>query len=228
MLSTNTEYRKVIGMLLYVSTHTRPDISASLCIIAQRVENPRKIDLSEALRVVKYLNGTKDHRLQLYNAQKPQQLIAYSDANFAECKIEGKSNSGLICFVNGGPIVWKYRKQSNVALSTAEAEYYAITEAAKEVLWIHTLLHDFEIKTIDPTIILNDNQSTIAMLSTGDFIQRNKYIGVKYHFLRDWIKKQIIDVHYCPTEHNIADLITKPLAGVRIERLRVSAGLWNP
>lgn len=204
-----------------------PDISASVCILAQRVEKPRKIDLSEAMRIVKYLNCTKEHRLKLFNASKPQQLIAYRDANFAECKIEGKSNSGLICFVNGGPVVWKCRKQTNVALSTTEAEYYAITEAAKEVLWLHTLLVDFEIETNEPTVILNDNQSTIAMLSNGDFMQRTKYIGVKYHFLRDWIRKNAIDVQYCPTEHNIADLLSRPLTGVRIKTLRVAAGL-NP
>lgn len=224
-LPCNNEFRKIIGMLLYVSTHTRPDISASVCILAQRVEKPRKIDLTEALRVVKYLNGTKEHKLRLYNTKKPQDLLAYSDANFAECKIEGKSNSGLICFINGGPIVWKCRKQTNVALSTCEAEYYAITEATKEVLWLHTLMNDFEIEVCRPTIILNDNQSTIAMITNGDFMQRTKYIGVKYHFIRDWIKKQIIDVKYCPTEHNIADLLTKPLAGIRIAYLRTAAGI---
>lgn len=170
LLPSNNEYRKIIEMLLYISTNTRPDIS--VCILAQRVEKPHKIDLSEAMRVLKYLNGTKEHRLKLYNEKKPQQLLAYSGANFAECKIEGKSNSGLICFVNGGPIVWKCRKQTNVALSTTEAEYYAITEAAKEVLWLHTLLTDFEIGINNPTIILNDNQSTIAMLTNGDFMQR--------------------------------------------------------
>lgn len=227
-LNCNNEFRKIIGMLLYISTNTRPDISASVCILAQRVEKPRKIDLSEAMRVVKYLNGTKNHKLKLYNAKKSQDLLAYSDANFAECKIEGKSNSGLVCFVNGGPIVWKCRKQTNVALSTTEAEYYAITEAAKEVLWLHTLLNDFEIDVNEPTIILNDNQSTISMLTNGDFMQRTKYIGVKYHFLRDWIKRQKIDVQYCPTEHNIADLLTKPLSGIRIENLRIAAGLFKP
>lgn len=225
LLPSNNEFRKIIGMLLYISTNTRPDIAASVCILAQRVEKPRSIDLSEALRIVKYLNGTKEHRLNLNCANKPQHLLAYSDANFAECKIEMKSNSGLICFVNGGPIVWRCRKQTNVALSTTEAEYYAITEAAKEVLWLQTLLNDFEAKVDDPTIILNDNQSTIAMLTNGDFMQRTKYIGVKYHFIRDWIRKGVIDVRYCPTEHNIADLLTKPLPGVRIEKLRTAAGL---
>lgn len=161
-------------MLLYVSTNTRPDINASVCILAQRVEKPRKINLSEALRVVNYLNGTKDHKLQLNNHKKPQHLLDYSDANFAECKLDGKSNSGLICFVNGGPIVFKCRKQSNVILSTTKAEYYSETEASKEVLCLQTLLNDFEVKILLPTPFFNYNQYCIAMLKNGEFMQRTK------------------------------------------------------
>lgn len=58
-LETNTQYRKIIGMLLYVSTNTRPDISASVNILAQKVSKPRRLDLNESLRIVKYLIHTK-------------------------------------------------------------------------------------------------------------------------------------------------------------------------
>lgn len=226
-LPSNSEYRKIIGMLLYVSTNSRPDISASVCILAQRVEKPRTIDLDEAIRVIKYLNGTKDHLLHLNDDQKPQSLHAYSDANFAECKLDGKSNSGISCFINGGLIVWKSRKQTNVALSTSEAEYYAVTEAAKEVLWLRTLLSDFDVDS-SSTPLFTDNQSCISMITNGDFMQRTKYIGVRYHFIRDWIRREIIDLRYIASEHNIADLMTKPLPGPRITTLRTGAGLLPP
>lgn len=224
-LVSNNEYRKIIGMLLYVATNSRPDISASVCILAQRVEKPRKIDLDEALRVVKYLNGTKDLKLRLNNPSVNQNLIPYSDANFGECKMNGKSNSGVICIINGGAIVWSSRKQTNVALSTCEAEYYAVTEAAKEVLWLRTLLLDFGIKSPEPTLLYNDNQSCISIVTNGDFMQRTKYIGVRYHFIRDYVQRQIIDLQYCASEHNVADMMTKPLNGPRIIFLRTAAGL---
>jgi hypothetical protein len=227
-LPSNSDYRKVIGMLLYVSTNSRPDISASVCILAQRVEQPRKIDLEEALRVVKYLNGTKDFKLHLNNPDASQHLVAYSDANFGECKLNGKSNSGVICFVNGGPVIWSSRKQTNVALSTCEAEYYAVTEAAKEVLWLKSLLSDFYIESLDPILLLNDNQSCISMISNGDFKQRTKYIGVRYHFIRDWVQRQVIDLRYVATEYNIADMMTKPLNGPKLSTLRTASGLLEP
>ena len=82
LLETNKDYRKVIGRLLYVSTNTRPDISTSVNILAQRVETPRKLDMQEALRVVKNLSATKDHILHLNRIETEQSLIAYSDANY--------------------------------------------------------------------------------------------------------------------------------------------------
>ena len=139
--------------------------------------------------------------------------------------MNGKSNSGVICFVNGGPVVWSCRKQTIVSLSTCEAEYYAVTEATKEVLWLKTLAEDFGLKSSEPALILNDNQSCISMISNGDFMQRTKYIGVRYHFIRDWIQRQVIDLKYCPTEINIADMLTKPLNGPKIQSLRTAAGL---
>jgi len=225
LLSSNTEYRKLIGMLLYVSTHTRPDVSAAVCILAQRVEKPRQLDFNEALRIVKYLNGTRHLSLRLNDLEKAQKLFAYSDANFGECRLNGKSNSGILCYVNGGPIIWQCCKQTNVALSTCEAEYYAVTEAAKEILWLKKLLEDFEISNTDQTLIFNDNQSCLNMLVSGDFAQRTKYIAVKYHFLRDHIKSQSIKVEYCASEYNLADMLTKPLNSVRITFLRRLCGL---
>lgn len=90
------DFRKIIGKLLYISTNTRPDISAAVCILAKRVENPRSLNLHEAQRIMKYLISTKSYKLKLNNPSKEKELIAYSDANFAECPMDAKSNSGFI------------------------------------------------------------------------------------------------------------------------------------
>lgn len=226
-LTTNNEYRKIIGKLLYLSTNTRPDISASVCILAQRVEKPHETDLFEALRIVKYLNGTKQFQLYLSDPNRPKGIIAYSDSNWGEDKIDGKSNSGSICFINGGPITWRCKKQTNVAISTCEAEYYAATETAKEVLWLRKLMEDFEIQQDKTIPILVDNQSCISLIETGDFKQRTKYIGVKYHFLRDHVQKGNFILQYVPTEINTADMLTKPLNSTKIAFMREAAGLHD-
>lgn len=228
LLETNEKFRRIIGKLLYVSTNTRPDISASVCILAQRTVNPRELDLTEAIRVVKYLVGTKHHELHLNNPAAHQSLVVFSDANFGECRLNGKSNSGIVCFVNGGPISWSSRKQSFVAMSTCEAEFYATSEAVKEAIWLRKLLAESNGPILEPTKVFNDNRASISMITNGNFMQRTKYVGVRSHYIADWIKRKVIDLEHCATEHNTADLLTKPLNSVRINTLRASAGLLPP
>lgn len=93
-------------MLLYVATNSRPDICAAVCILAQRVEKPRALDLTEARRVIKYLMSTKDYELKLSDESKTQPLNSFSAANWGQCKVSGKSNTGIVCFVNGGAVLW--------------------------------------------------------------------------------------------------------------------------
>lgn len=224
-LPDNKDYRKVIGKLLYVANNTRPDVSASVCILAKRVEKPRKVDMNEALRVVKYLITTKNHLLHLNNTTVSQSLAVFSDANFGECQLDRKSNSGVICFINGGAIVWSSRKQSLVSLSTTEAEFYSIVEGIKEAIWLRNLLKIFGDEQNNSTLILNDNQSTLNMISNGDFAARTKYFGVRHHFIRDHIERGTIRLEYCPTDSNIADLLTKPLCAPKLGTLRTSAGI---
>jgi hypothetical protein len=106
---------------------------------------------------------------------------------------------------------------------TCESEYYAVTEAAKEVLWLKLLVSNFSVESFDPILLLNDN---ISMISNEDFTQRKKYIGVRYHFIRDWTQRHVIDLKYCASEYNIADMLTEPFNGPKIGSLRTAAGLF--
>lgn len=220
LLDTNNDYRKLIGMLLYISTNTRPDVSAAVSILAQRVSKPRDVDLTEALRIVKYLLATKHHVLKLYNPNSSSTLEAYSDSDFAEDKTDRKSISGFLCLVLGAPVSWSSRKQDVVSTSTTEAEFYAMAEATKEVLWLKGLVSDFDLKTPPSISIFSDNKSTIAMVENEKFSSRTKHIDVRLHFVRDLVYLKQITLKYVPTTINPADMFTKPLAGTLIERLR--------
>lgn len=227
MLETNTIYRKLIGMLLYVSTNTRPDISASVAILAQRVSKPRKLDLTEALRVVRYLVATKDLKLKLFDKSKPP-LIAFSDSDWAEDRTSRKSISGVLCQVFGGSISWSSRKQDVVSISTTEAEFYALAETIKEVIWLKGILIDLGIKVESPITVNSDNQSTIMMINNPKSSSRTKHIDVRLHFVRDYVYCNKIKLKYCPTDVNTADMLTKPLAGIKIKQHREGALLIDP
>lgn len=126
--------------------------------------------------------------------------------------------------MNGAPVSWSSRKQGIVATSTTEAEFYAIAEAAKEMMWLRQLLLDMNVSAPLPLHISSDNQSAIKMLENEKFSHRTKHIDVQYHFLKDMIRNKSIVLSYVPTETNAADLLTKPLAGPKIAKLRGLAG----
>jgi hypothetical protein len=224
-LPSNEEYRKLIGMLLYLATNTRPDIAATVAILSQKVMEPRDIDLHEAKRMVRYLKGTKDHKLTLNNDDEASELEVYSDADWAEDTTDRKSNSGYIIRLNGGTIGWSCKKQNVVAQSSAESEFIALTEAVKEAVWVNRLTEHFQYKTAGAIKILTDSQSAIAMVENQRFSHRTKHIDTKYHFIRDLSEKGEIKLKYHPTSTNIADMLTKPLAGNKIQNLRELAGL---
>lgn len=222
LLKDNTKYQKLIGCLLYISINTRPDISASVSILAQKVSFPSEEDWAQLKRVVKYLKSTSGMKLKLSNitSQESVELIGYADANWAEDRQTRKSNSGYVFFLNGGVISWCCRKQTCVSLSSTEAEYIALSEACQETLWLRRLLQDMHQDINSATTIYEDNQSCLCMVKGGKFSNRTKHIDTKYHFVKDCVDKQLIECKYCPTDIMVADLLTKPLSANRHALLR--------
>lgn len=223
--NTNTQYRKIIGMLLYVSTNTRPDISAAIGILSQRLSKPRKIDLNESYRVVKYLLKTSNHSLVLGDKNSEVLLTAFSDANWGENREDRKSSSGFLCQVFGGTVSWLSKRQRVVATSTTESEYYALAETVKEIKWLKGLLSDFDLHSNIPIKISTDSQPCMKMITNEKFSNETKHIDVRYHFTKEEVLNGTIQLVYIPSELNLADMLTKPLSGTKIRALREMANL---
>ena len=224
-LDSNNKYRKVIGMLLYVSTNTRPDISAAIGILAQKVSKPRKLDLTESFRVIKYLLKTQHHSLVLGDQTSQIPLVGYTDANWAENRLDRKSTGGFLCKVFNSTVCWTSKRQDVVAISTTESEYYALAETVREIKWLKALLEDFNIYVRDSIPIYIDSQSCMKMIENEKFSNRTKHIDVRFHFAKEEIMNGNIKLVYEPTASNIADMLTKPLAGVKIKYLRELANI---
>jgi hypothetical protein len=218
-LPDNIKYRQLIGMLLYVCTNTRPDVSASVCILSQKVEKPTTLDMNEVVRIIRYLKGTRDYRLKL-SGSRFEEMVMYSDANWAEDRTERKSNNGHVCFFNGGTISWSSRKQECVALSSCEAEYIALSEAVKEVIWLRRMLMEFGYSMDSPTVVKADNQSAIKLVDRERFSNTTKHIDTRYHFIKEFKRLGEISLEYVCTEENVADMLTKPLGRVKLTKLR--------
>lgn len=224
-LDSNDEYRKLIGMLLYLTTNSRPDISAPISILSQKISKPTVTDLNEVKRVIRYLKGTRNAKLKLGGGDKNFPVTVFSDANWAEDRVDRKSNSGYVINLFGGPIAWSCRKQGLVALSSCEAEYVALCETIKEVTWLRGLISDFGVKINDPITVQTDSQSCIALVKDTRLSNRTKHIDIKFHYVKEMCKTGSIKLIYVSTEDNVADIMTKPLGSTRIRKLRELIGI---
>merc|ERR1711979_134154 len=109
---------------------------------------------------------------------------------------------GYVFCLGNGPISWRSKKQSCVALSSAEAEYMALAAAAQEAVWIKELLVPLEVKMNDPFLINVDSQSAIDMTKNPKFHGRAKHIDIKYHFSREKVSEKVISLCYCQSSDN--------------------------
>lgn len=222
VLLQNEQYQKLLGCLLFVSVNTRPDIAASVSILAQKVSKPTQEDWNELKRVAKYLKGTADMKLSLARSDfNGEILYGYSDANWADNKIDRKSQSGHIFMVNGAAVCWSSRKQPLVALSTCESEFVALSEACRAAAWIRRLLIDMKQPISNATTIFEDNQSCLRVIEEEERLSdRSKHIDTRFHFVKDYVKREIVQCEYCPTERMLADVLTKPIAASKFEMFR--------
>lgn len=217
----NEEFQRLVGALLYIALNTRPDIAIAASILGRKVSCPTEADWTEAKRTLRYLYTTADIKLKLGN-EGP--LETYVDADWAGDRKDRKSNTGFV-FRLGGPISWAARKQQCVTLSSTEAEYVALSEASRELLWLLKLMKDLGETVANPITVQEDNQSCIAMLRSEGGNNRTKHIDTRYNFVKDLVSTGVMNVVYCPTGLMIADVLTKPLARVKLEQLRKKIGL---
>lgn len=208
----NKQYQCLIGALLYLAVNTRPDVAASVAILSRRVSAPTEADWVELKRVVRYLVKTNYYELKLTSKrEEPLKLIGYSDADWSADTDDRKSNSGFLFKLGQATIGWVSRKQTCVSLSTMEAEYIALSEACREVLWLRKLLQDFNERQDGPTTVLEDNISCIDFVAIDRSSRRSKHIDTRVHFAKDLSEKGIVTIEYCPSASMIADILTKPL-----------------
>ena len=208
-------YQSIVGSLLYAAVATRPDISQAVGVISKFSSRPTEAHLTAAKRILRYLKGT-DNLAVKYQKSDNGTLIGYADADWAGDSEDRHSTSGNLFLMAEGPISWLSKKQTTVALSTSEAEYVSVSAATQEVVWLRRLLTDIQAIPEGPTVIMEDNQGAI-----GIPIQhaRTKHIDIRYHYVREALQQGIICLSLCPTDKQLADLLTKGLPRERFEVL---------
>lgn len=214
-------YRALVGSLLYCAVATRPDIALAVSKISHVMSNPGPTHFKRALYILRYLKKTVDMGVRYARlAELNNVLVAYSDADFAGCPDTYKSTSGYVCFLNGGPVSWMSKLQQPVATSTTEAEYMAASYCVSEVVFLRGILEDFTYVQDGPTVLHEDNQGAVCLAKNEVNHSRAKHINVRYHQLRSLIADKVVEVRYCRTEENVADVMTKILPKATFEKFR--------
>ena len=188
-------YQAMVGSLIYASYSTRPDITHATNMVARHMKSPTTQDMVKAKRLFRYLQGTQTLGL-LYKAPSQHQggeliITGYCDADWAGDTEDRKSTTGYCTFINNNLIDWQCKKQTTVALSSTEAEYMAISEVTKEVMWLKAILTELKQKVMSPIIIYVDNQSAIKISENPTAHHRTKHIDIRHHFIRNAINDGI-------------------------------------
>ena len=220
-------YQAVVGSLLYVATKTRPDLACAVSFVARFCAKPSNEHWTAVKRILRYLNGTRELGL-LYKGDTATDIEGYCDADWAGDVKDRKSMSGYVFLLGGAAVSWKSCKQNCVALSTAESEYIALCAASQEAVWLQQLMGDLLSKTVHKTIIFEDNQSAICLTKNQQTHGRSKHIDIKFHFIRELVESGKVELVYCASKDNVADMFTKGLNIKQFELLRQMTGLSNP
>lgn len=202
-------YQEIIGSLNYAACLCRPDITFAVSLLSRFNRAPMIKHWEAAKRVLKYLSGTIDYGIK-FDTNQPLELIAYSDADWANDKTTRKSVSGIIILLAGGPVIFRSKTQSLVALSSTEAEYIAASLAVRDITWLKGLLGELDIKPKRNSLCI-DNQSAIKLIKTPTFQARSKHIDIRMHHIRDSYKKGEFEIVNVDTTEQQADILTKSL-----------------
>ncbi|CAI7777965.1 unnamed protein product [Closterium sp. NIES-54] len=127
-----------------------------------------------ALRALRYLVDTAD-RVIRYERQGGEQVVGYTDSDWGG-ETDGKSRSAYIFKLGGGAISWYSKRQDSVAASVSEAEYKALSEGAKETIWLRSLLAEMHVGDGGAIPLLCDNEAAVSLAHNPVLHQRTKHI----------------------------------------------------
>nr|GEY38501.1 retrovirus-related Pol polyprotein from transposon TNT 1-94 [Tanacetum cinerariifolium] len=198
-----SHYRGMIGTLLYLTTN-RSDLQFAICMRARYQARPPEKHVHAVNQGLWY---PKDSSVA---------LTTFADANHAGCQDTRRSTYGSFQFLGERLISWSSKRQKSAAISSTESEYIALSGCCAQILWMRSQLTDYGLG-FNKIPMYCDNESAISLCCNNVQHSRSKHIDIRYHFIKEQVKNEVIELYFVNTEYQLADLFTKALGRDRIE-----------
>ena len=160
----------------------------------------------------------------MYFSKGELKVQGYVDTDFGGEVDHRRSTTGYIFTVGTTAVSWMSQIQKIVTLSTTEAEYVAVTEASKEMIWLQGLLIELGFKQ-EKNVLHSDSQSAIHLAKNSAFHSRTKHIGLRYHFIRSLLEDDVLILEKIQGSKNPADMLTKVVTIDKLKLCSTSVGL---
>lgn len=205
-----TKYRSCVGMLMYLVKHSRPDLSNAVRELTKVMDGATAEHWKMALKTVKFVLSTKNRGLAM-EPTDAHNIEAYVDSDFAGDKGNRRSITGYLVYFCGVVVAWKSKQQGGVTLSSTEAEYYATSELATELLFVKQIAEFLQVPLQMPMVARVDNNGAIYLANNATSGARTKHVDTRVHFVRDLIQSEppILESQFVGTADNQSDTYTK-------------------
>lgn len=182
-------YQEAVGSILYLCQSTRPDLCFAINDVSRFNAKHGPAHWSAVKRIFRYLRGSVNMKIRF---EGNETLHAYTNADWASDVDKRRPCTGYLTKMCGGAISWCSKRQQTIALSSTEAEYMALSSAAREVLWVGQLSKELDKKATSKITKYCDNQSAICLSKNVAYKPRSKHIDIMYHHTRELVAKKVI------------------------------------
>jgi histone deacetylase 1/2 len=202
----NTEALLVLSNTLLL----RLDLSFSVNKVCQYLHAPTTAHWTAVKRILRYVKNTSQLGIT-FRKSSSTLLSAFSDADWAGCIEDRRSTGGFAIFIGPNLVSWIARKQDSVSRSSTEAEYKALANATTELIWVEALLRELGVCLCQKPCLWCDNLDATYLSVNPVFHARIKHIEIDYHFVRERVAQNRLDIRFISTKDQVADGFTKAL-----------------
>lgn len=202
-------YASAVGCLMYAMVCTRPDLAQAVSQVSKYMSNPGRRHWDAVKWILRYLRGTSDYGL-MFGGEVQDSVIGFVDSDYGGDLDNSRSTTGYVFTLAGAPICWRSVQQGIVAMSTTEAEYMALGEAAKEAVWVQGLVSELGVDQ-EGVQLHCDSQSALCLAKNQVYHGRTKHIRIRFHKIRELAASGEVLLEKVHTSENPADMLTKPV-----------------